>query len=481
MLNLMKNEIYKIFHKKSTIIVLFIIIAYAILINFIYKTSNDGNSYYYSGYILTDEEIANYKKYITNFNQNSDSVTDYIEFQTLLDVNDMVNKFEIGSWQREIIDEKYYTVAYNYYNAKFYENDQDAIKKYEEFNEKIKNDDWKYFVNQELIEAQENVKMYQNIVNDKNTNKKELNNYKAYLFTYQVAVGSLEYRLENDLPYGTDYLNMALNAVNNAAYSTKLYELTENEKEKQNLEYEVSSFYENKYILDTKRDTNNSRTLRMTLINFFSEYYFLILVFVIMIAGGIVSDEFNKGTIKSLLTIPYSRSKVLLSKFLTILLLVPFIIIFTVIVELVVGGIVFGFSSLSIPVVSYNLSAGNLNIINIFEYVALMSIASIPKIVLLATLAFALSTIINNTAFAIALTLCGTIASEIINSFALTFNIKLLNYFVTTCWDLENYLFGGVSPFGISLPRALITCLVYFIIMIVVSFIVFKKKDIKNI
>ena len=77
---------------------------------------------------------------------------------------------------------------------------------------------------------------------------------------------------------------------------------------------------------------------------------------IIMVAGTIVSEEFNKGTIKLLLVKPYSRYKILLSKFLTILIMIVFSILVVIGMELLVGGILFGFDSLSIPVVEYNFN-----------------------------------------------------------------------------------------------------------------------------
>ena len=104
-----------------------------------------------------------------------------------------------------------------------------------------------------------------------------------------------------------------------------------------------------------------------------------------------------------------------------------------------------------------------------------------PQILLLVTLAFAVSTIVGNTAFAIVITFAGVIGSSIINMFASAYKIKILNYFVTTNWDFNYYLFGGISPYGTSLVHAIIVCIVYFLIMVITSFIVFNKKNIKNI
>lgn len=82
--------------------------------------------------------------------------------------------------------------------------------------------------------------------------------------------------------------------------------------------------------------------------NFFQEYMFMIIVFGVMIAGAIVSDEYNKGTIKSLLITPYKRSTILLSKFITSILLTIIFIVFAYLMQIVIGGLFLGFDSLKI-------------------------------------------------------------------------------------------------------------------------------------
>ena len=73
------------------------------------------------------------------------------------------------------------------------------------------------------------------------------------------------------------------------------------------------------------------------------------------------------------------------------------------------------------------------------------------------------------------------IASEIINSFAYLYDIKILNYFVTTNWDMTVYLFGGHSIYGVTMGHSLLICLTYLVIMLIVAFVVFIRRDVKNI
>ena len=125
---------------------------------------------------------------------------------------------------------------------------------------------------------------------------------------------------------------------------------------------EEKEFYEakenaekSKYIIEQGKDIKNTSDSRGFLLNVFSRYELFIIITIVLIAGAIVSEEFNKGTIKLLLVRPFSRAKILLAKFITVVITVLFIMVVTVILQFIVGGIFFGFDSLSIPAVIYGI------------------------------------------------------------------------------------------------------------------------------
>ena len=204
-----------------------------------------------------------------------------------------------------------------------------------------------------------------------------------------------------------------------------------------------------------------------------------------MISGSIVSDEFNKGTIKLLLIRPYSRLKILLAKFLTCLCMFILFIVFIFISQLLVGGIIQGFGSLNVPAVIYNYNTHNIETMSIIKYLIINICAKSPMFLLLITLAFTISTLFTNSALAIALPLLGYMVSSIINQLiahALLKDIKAPLYFVTPNWNLTSYLFGGLPSFEpINLRFSILVCLSYFLIMIFISCYVFKKRNIKNV
>lgn len=474
-MTLIKNELYKILHKRSTKVFLIIALIFVILTNLIYRFSDNLVSFsttYYEDYDVALNYVNDYES------SNAQDKELYNYYKSFIETYDLASKYDSNSWQYQKYMEDYWSLLQEYYRYLDEELGASLISnELEEIKNNIENNNWQYFVNNDTNNINESINNIKNTLNNSSLSNNEKINYEKELFILEEQLKLNEYRIENGVAFGNDYLNDAINAINNSLYSMAEYQYSND------IDYQdsVKSYYENWYILDNKVDTNNNQTLRSVFVNFFNEYSFLILVFGIMIAGGIVSDEFNKGTIKSLLIIPRKRSKILLAKYISVLIMLLFIIGIFIVSELLIGGIFMGFSSLSIPVVVYNITDSSLEVLNIFGYLILQILANLPQIILLVTLAFACSVIVNSTAFSIVIPFCGIIASELINAFALAYDIKILNYFVTTNWDFTVYLFGGTSLFGNSLIHAIIVCLVYLIIMLVVTFIVFKKKDIKNI
>lgn len=473
-MKLVKNELYKILHKRSTKVFLVIALIFVILTNLIYRYSDDllvFSTTYYEDYDVALNYVNDYE------NSGIGDKELYNYYKSFIETYDLANNYDSNSWQYQKYMEDYWNLLQEYYRYLDEELDASLISnELEETKNNIENNNWQYFVNNDTNNINESINNIKNSLNSSLSNNEKIN-YEKELFILEEQLKLNEYRIENDVAFGNDYLNDAINAINNSLYSMAEYQYSND------VDYQdsVKSYYENWYILDNKVDTNNNQTLRSVFVNFFNEYSFLILVFGIMIAGGIVSDEFNKGTIKSLLIIPHKRSKILLAKYISVLIMLLFIIGIFIVSELLIGGILMGFGSLSIPVVVYNITDSCLEVLNIFGYLILQILANLPQIILLVTLAFACSVIVNSTAFSIVIPFCGIIASELINGFALVYDIKILNYFVTTNWDFTVYLFGGTSIYGNSLVHAIIVCLVYLLIMLVVTFIVFKKKDIKNI
>ncbi len=471
MIRLVKNEIYKLFHKRSTVIVLIVLAMFVILTNVIYKnfgTSNGGFYSYDSSYV---EEL---KYQIDQFGEvNSNNASEYASLMSDYEIQNYTLNTK-DSWKINMYHEfisPYWYQYYLYSSIKEYNNQAVKIKQtIDNYMEYLDKGDWKFFVNESIVKLTEEIKAAE----EQEDGKEEIDRltYKKYL---------LEYRLNENVSYENSYLNTAINNLE-SLYEEKIsYEKAKTEKEKDFYASDYARFMENEYILKEKVDINKEVSNYGVLKMFFEEYLFLILVFVIMVSGAMVSDEFSKGTIKSLLTLPYKRSQILGAKLITSLLMILFITLFLFLVQLLVGTVILGPGSLSIPVAAYNFKLGSIDTMNIFAYMGLKFLGYLPMLALLSLLSLSLSVLILSTSFAITITFFGYFGSALINQFALLKKVSILDYFVTTNWDLSYFVFGGSSSFGIPIWQSIVTCLIYGAIMIVVMFMVFKKRNIKNI
>lgn len=483
---LIKNELTKIFKKKNIYITLFVILAFVILTNCIYKFFYHSGSYseYNNDYIqYVKEEVAKLDP-----NKASDTKM-YIELKSTIDIYEMRQKYEADSWQNEILATQV-SAHVNEKNTYLYGENKDSEKVKEieatinKVLQKLDEGDWKYFAEEELEQAKTKLKTLEE-QKAKTEDKQELQSLEVAIKNAKIDYEVAEMRLSKDISYGNDFRNRALNGYQSEAKSVVNMESASQEleyKEKQEYNDSLEKREINRYILENNVDINKTNDVRGILKSFFNEYGLFIIVMIIMVAGTIVSEEFNKGTIKLLLVKPYSRNKILLAKFITVLIMIVFSIIAVVAMELIVGGIIFGFDSLSVPVLEYNFINGTLEIMNILTYLGIEVLTQLPKLILLATLAFACSTLFNNSAVAIAIPLLGYMSADMINMLVIQFKVQFMKFFVSLNWNFEEYLFGNLPNMeGMTLSFSAIICAIYFIVMLIPTFIAFKKKNIKNI
>ncbi len=484
MINLIKNELTKIFGKKSIYIILIICFGFVILTNFIYKSykteMNISGNEEYINKLIEEQKTINLK--------NSKNIEWYVSNQTEIDIYNLQNKYGVDSWQAYLVSEELYETVYqiNYLKYGKYKNSYELKKLQKTYNKviaKFDTDDWRSFVNDEIKALNKTLKSEKkDLTKAKGSVAKEEAKKAIFLTELDIEIANL--RLSENISYGNfDYLNVALSEYQSSKISW--YENKDKDRDyNEELEFKntLKTMAVSKYKIDNKYNDETKGDMRTIYMNFFSEYQFFILIIIIFSCGAIVSDEFNKGTIKSLLIRPFSRNKILLNKFITCILMVILAIGSIFIMQSIVGYLIYGADSLKIPVVNYDFVTNKVVAQNVFSYMALLLATKAPMFIIIATLAFMLSTLIGNTAASIAISFVGSIISSIINMLVINYKVAFMRYFVTLNWDFSDYLFGGVSQFKYTnFNFSLIICLIYFIVMVLASFIIFKKKNIKNI
>lgn len=488
MIKLIKNELFKIFHKKSIYVLAGIMLAFVILNNIVYKVFYDDNSNYISQ-TLNDSswEIDYYSEELKNLDINKESdKEEYISCKTSYDIAVLHSSYQIGTWQYNIIDTRLYDIIYNINYYTYIEKNDKILKEYQDkydyYINSFENNNFKVFIKEELDSTQKEI---DTLEKEKKTitSTKRLKEIENSLNILYIKKEMINYRISNDVPYSNSYLNTAIeDYIDTYTYlnSTTVDSLSYNEK----IEYNnnLSKNATSKYIIDNKIDLNQENTVRNNLQCIFNSYEILIVILIIIISGTIISNEFNKGTIKNLLIRPYKRSTIFISKYISSFIILILSIIYLVSLELIVGGILFGLDSLNIPIVVYNFTTSSLVEYNIFTYLGILILAKMPLLTLIMTLSITLSTITLNSPISIAVPILGYTFSGIIGSLAMSFDLKWMKYFPTMNWDLTEYLFGGLPAFQYtSLSHAIIISIIYFAIMFTLSIIVFNKKNIKNI
>ena len=485
--NLVKNELIKIFKKKTIYITMVVIFLLLIFMNCMFKYANSGSEYDY--YLYNENYINSLRSELETLNpEKSSDVTTYINLLSEIQLSEMMEQHKDAEWKLAIINERiapYITERNTYqYGAEKDETQVEAVN--QEINDllaKLDENDWKYFAREDLAKAEQQIEEL-NAQKEQTEDKAVLENIETELNNAQMEKEIAEIRLNKEIPYGSDYLNGAISDLQTANTNLANFKNTEELTYEQKLEYNsyLEEQAESRYILETGRDIHNTNSLKGILENFYAQFGIFLIVVVVMIAGTIVSEEFNKGTIKLLLVKPYSRNKILMSKAITTLIMIIFIIVVTLVLQILIGGIIFGFDSLSEPVVAYNFNTNTMEEMNIFANLGVQTLTQLPMIILLATLAFAISTLFSNSTLAITISLLGFMSASIINQLAIGYDLQFMKYFVTMNWDLSIYA-NGALPYmeGMNMTLSIIICVVYFLIMMIPTFIVFKKRNIKNI
>ena len=489
MIRLIKNELTKIFKKKSFYVVMLVTLAFIIGFNIIMKNiSNPENINYYGN---LDEQIASMEQEINELDPlNENDKAQYIDYKSSLETYKLMKKYGVNSWQFSIVQSKVnpYLRDLATYDTMINKDEvayRETLNEYNELVLRLDKNDWQSFAREDLEEAEKQINE-QNKIKDEAENDKQVADADKMIRYLEVQKQTLKWRLEKDISYESGYYNNLINQYYNASISIIDYEANKNESDsalmKQDYYDNLETANKAKYDIENGTRTQDESNARGMLINFFSEYEIFIVIIIVMIAGTIVSEEFNKGTVKLLLIRPYKRTTILTSKFITCLIMLTIIILSIILMQFVVGGVVFGFDSLQTPAIEYNFNTHSIQEMGIASYMLLQTIGKLPIYVLLMTLAFAFSTLFNNSAVAITLTLLGYMGSSMINMIGLQLGLDWIKYFVTPNWDLTQHFFGGLPMYeGTSLEFSIVINAIYFVIMLIPTYIVFKKRNIKNI
>jgi ABC-2 type transport system permease protein len=202
----------------------------------------------------------------------------------------------------------------------------------------------------------------------------------------------------------------------------------------------------------------------------------LVTLFTIIVAAGIIANEFKWGTIKLLLIRPISRTKILLSKYVSTLLFALFTLLAVLIFSWIVGAIFFGVNGFGTQIVQDQMNGGGLAQVSVTEKIVEGYGYQLVTLVIMATFAFMISAIFRQSSLAIGLAIFLMFAGSSIVAYFQDKSFAKYILFANT--DLRQYAYGEPIMEGMTLGFSITVLIVYYVIFLAVSWLFFTKRDV---
>ena len=291
-----------------------------------------------------------------------------------------------------------------------------------------------------------------------------------------------EYRLENNIPFGDTWKDDTiteisdnkdvLNSLSNETQSSESKKLDEQVKMnlyrlEHNIDIDVNSTMSN----STDGATNFWSAMSMS-----TSLISLVGLLVIIIAGSCIANEFSQGTIKFLLINPVKRWKILFSKYFTVITFGYIMIALLFVVMIPFAGIFLGFDSISAPYLY--ISDGNVHEMSPFLHIIKLYLLNSVDVVVMATMAFALSSLFKSSALAIGTGVFCMMGGSTLIQILSMLKQDWARYLIFANTNLAS-IYEGKSLFPQhSLTFALVVIAVHMVIFLLTAWDGFTKREV---
>lgn len=217
---------------------------------------------------------------------------------------------------------------------------------------------------------------------------------------------------------------------------------------------------------------------------FMEQAIFLFLPLLILIlSADIVSGESSSGTIKLLLARSVPRWKILLSKYLCLIMMEMVVLFFTMIISIAIAGIFFGFGGWMTPAATgFKVLAGQLDtseVMNVPQWHYALMVYSLAFYVslIVGSISLMISVIVKTTAASIGIMMSTLIAGSFLSYFLSDW--KLTRYMYMVHLRLTDYMSGHFQPIeGMSMAFSVTVLGVWAVCALIISFFYFTRQDI---
>ncbi|AKG33523.1 ABC transporter permease [Paenibacillus durus] len=199
-----------------------------------------------------------------------------------------------------------------------------------------------------------------------------------------------------------------------------------------------------------------------------SVIFYLNTIFTVVIASDAVAGEFSWGTIKLLLIRPWSRSKILLSKYISMVL-------FSVLTTVLLVVCAYAASLFLLPSGRDVFSRSGWSP---EAYSAMFVLCRYAELFLTAALAFMVSSVFRASGLAIGLSLFIIFVKNIFITIFNPDRYEWANYLPFSHMDLSGYLVSGTGPGGATLGFSIAVLAAYYAVFLLLSWIVFSRRDV---
>ncbi len=207
----------------------------------------------------------------------------------------------------------------------------------------------------------------------------------------------------------------------------------------------------------------------------FSGLVEMVMIFAIVIAADMVAGEYTAGTIKLLLIRPHSRTKILFSKYIAVSLFAAVMLALLVVFGYGANALFYGVGHIHTTDLFLN-QQGQVVGQNVMMQVIKMYGLSIFPVMGYVTLAFAVSTVLRNSALAVGISLFIMITGN--SMIEATAKMEWLKYLPFANSDISLYIFHLPARPEMTMGFSILVLLAYIFALTLISWIVFKKRDV---
>lgn len=460
MFRLIKNELVKVFAKISTYLMLGIVLIFVVGMSLLMR-----KSYQYGNhqYIFNKENIQNEIDYL----ESSKPQGYELELKRYEYMKDSEKEWVDGSWQLEALQEAFIT----WQSPLIYDGDNLSQEQKNQFQSNFDNemaavlqDDWDIYAGQKLRQI------------DEGTDSDAVKSAKVYYYDYMLE--------QNIRPDSEDWREEVARQV--AFHRTEVEEMKEKEAKGDYVSEDSKEQMQNELALSEYRlehnlssymdeDGNTDSTFWNSFIEGRAVLTFASVVLIVL-AGGCVANEFSTGTIKFLLVNPVKRGKIIISKYLTLILLSIALVFllygFTALVNLIIQKS----PDLGMPLLK--AAGGVVSVKSPWIYLLGQYLLGGVNLLAMTTMAFMISSLLRNSAVAIGIGVAALMGGNVLVMILAQFSQDWGRYVLFANLDLAS-ISQGYGIFPNQTPAFSIgTIVVYMVIFLVTAYDAFTRSEV---